>query len=232
VPLPLGVGHVPAVPPSPHIYSLHHPDRVKNFPSKGRILVEEASPDSINRQWRHELDHDAESILWLLLYWVVLAQPVQSPKELIGMPTWTLLMGQVESRITMLETLALGRSLTGLTHSVYQALLPLLSKLAAIFIIDRHWLDNSETRNHPEYAPEAFQRLVLQFILDTRDEEFMTRKVEPEPREVEQVGQNPNLLSTASSRRDENNRKRPSPRPSTQRQKRPRVAAEVVTKVG
>jgi len=120
-------------------------------------------------------------------------------------------MGQVESRITMLETLALGRSLTSLTHSVYQALSPLPSKLAAIFIIDQHWLDNSETRNHPEYAPEVFQHLILQFILDNRDEEFMTRKVEPDPREVKQVGQNPNLLSTASSRRDENNRKRPSP---------------------
>ena len=60
VPLPLGVGRVPAVPPSPHIYTLRHPDRVKNFPFKGRILVEEASPDSINRQWGHELDHDAE----------------------------------------------------------------------------------------------------------------------------------------------------------------------------
>jgi hypothetical protein len=73
--------------------------------------------------------------------------------------------------------------------------------------------------------------LILQFMLDNCEEEFMTRKVDPEPRKVEQVGQNPNLLSTTGSRRDENNRKRPSPRPSTQRQKRPRLAAQVVTKV-
>jgi len=231
VPLP-DVGLVPAVPHSPKSYASYHPDRIKKFPFKGRILVEEASPDSVNRQWRHELDHDAESILWLLLYWVVLAQPVQSPKELIVMPTWSQLMGEVDSRIAMLQTLALGGSLKGLTHSVYQPLLPLLNKLAAIFNIDRHWLDDSETRNHPEYAPEAFQRLILQFILDNRHEEFMTREVEPEPREVEKIGQNPNLLSTTSSRRDESNRKRPSPRPSTQRQKRRRVAAEVDTKVG
>jgi len=189
-------------------------------------VVRKPSTDSVNRQWRHELDHDAESILWLLLNWVVLAQPVQSPKELIGMPTWSMLMGEVDYRIAMLQGLALGGSLTGLTHSVYQPLLPLLSKLAAIFIIDRHWLDDSETRNHPEFAPEAFQRLILQFILDNRHEEFMTREVEPEPREVEKV------LSITSSRRDESNRKRPSSRPSTQRQKRRRVAAEVDTKVG
>jgi hypothetical protein len=142
----MGVGLVPAV------YAQHHPDPIKKFPTNDRIFVEEAPPDSENRQWRLELDlnHDAESISWPFFT----GFPGQSPKELI---TWSMLRGLVDSCIDMLEILALGRPSPGLTHSVYQPLLPLLSDLAAILVVDRHWLDESEPRNDPEYVPEAFQ---------------------------------------------------------------------------
>jgi len=206
------VGLVPAVPPCPKTYASYHPDRIKKFPVEEDKVVRKPSTDSVNRQWRHELDHDAESVFWLLLYWLVLAQPGQSQKEVIGMP-----MSQ-------------GVLLHGLTHSVYQPMLPLLRDLAAILVVDRYWLDESETRNHPEYVPEAFQRLILQFMLDNCDEEFMMKQVDFQCQKVEVVGQNPNLLSAASSRRDENSRKRPSPRPSKQRPKRCRLAAKVATK--
>jgi len=67
------------------------------------------------------------------------------------------------------------KALNAATHSVYQPLWPLLSQ---ILDVDRHWLDSSDPRNHPGYINEAFQRLILQFILDHRNEEFMQRKVE------------------------------------------------------
>ncbi len=91
-----------------------------------------------NRRWRHELDYDAESVLWLLLYWVLILQPVDSLPELVDASTWPSLMGTVLARITMLEALSLGRLVPGLTHSVYEPLLPLLKKPAAIISIDRH----------------------------------------------------------------------------------------------
>jgi hypothetical protein len=226
------VGRVPAVPPSPEPYARHHPDRIKKFPFKNRILVEEPSADSDDREWKHELDHDAESVFWLFLYWLVLAQPALSPTEVIGLSNWAMLTGPVDSRIGLLLSLSQGVLFHGLTHSVYRPLLPLLRYLADILVVDRHWLDESETRNDPEYVPEAFQRLILQFMLDNRNKEFMTKQVDLQPRTVEAVGQNPNLLSTTSSRRDEDNRKRPSPRPSKQCPKRRRLAAEEVKKVG
>ena len=227
--LPKGVGRVPPVPRSPGPYTHHHPERVKTFPFKGRLLVESASPDSVNRQWRHELDHDAESVFWLLLYWVVGAQPAECEKEEINANIWTGLTGEsVKLRTGLLRSLSEEESLEELTHSAFRPLLPLLSNLAAFLVVDRHWLDKTEVRNHEQYIPEAFQRLILQFILDNRSEEFMTQPVDRRFRQVQVISQNLSLPGTGSSRWNaENSRKRPSPRPSMQRLKRPRLAAGV-----
>jgi hypothetical protein len=62
-----------------------------------------------------------------------------------------------------------------LTHFFFLALWRLLSNLAAILVIYKHWLDDPETRNDLEYIFEAFQRLILQFALNNRNNEFMTR---------------------------------------------------------
>ena len=218
----------PPVPNSPEIYACHHPDRIKAFPSKGRLLVESASPDSVNRQWRHELDH-AESVFWLLLYWVVGAQPAKREKEEINANIWTGLTGSsVKLRTGLLRSLSEEESLEELTHSAFRPLLPLLSNLAAFLVVDRHWLDKTEARDNEQYIPEAFQRLILQFILDNRFEEFMTQRVDRRFRQVQVISQNLSLPGTGSSRWNaENSRKRPSPRPSMQRLKRPRLAAGV-----
>lgn len=229
--LPKGVGRVPPVPYSPEPYTRNHPDRIKKFPPNERLLVESASPDSVNRQWRHELDHDAESVFWLLLYWVVGAQPAQCEKEDIIAGIWTSLTGPVRLRTALLRSLSEEESLEELAHSVYQPLLPLLSNLATILVVDRHWLDKSEMRNNEEYIPEAFQRLILQFILENCYKEFMTQPVDRQFRQVKVIGQNLSLPGTGSSRWNaESSRKRPSPQPSMQRMKRPRLA-EGVTEV-
>ena len=226
--LPKGVGRVPPVPSSPGPYTRHHPERIKKFPSEGRLLIESASPGSVNREWRHELEHDAESVFWLLLYWVVGAQPANHNKEDIASATWANLTGSVKYRTGLLRSLSEEESLEELTHSTFQPLLPLLSDLAANLVVDRHWLDESETRNNEQYVPEAFQRLILQFILDNRSEEFMTQPVDRQFRQVQMISQNLSLPGTGSSRWNaENCRKRPSPRPSMQRLKRPRLAEGV-----
>ena len=226
--LPKGVGLVPPVPSSPGPYTHHHPERVKTFPFKGRVLVESASPDSVNRQWRHELDHDAESVFWLLLYWVVGAQPAEREKEEIIPGIWANLTGPVRLRTALLRSLSEEESLEELLHSTFRPLLPLLSNLAAFLVVDRHWLDKTEVRNNEQYIPEVFQRLILQFILDNRSKDFMTQPVDRRFRQVRVISQNLSLPGTGSSRWNaENSRKRPSPRPSMQRLKRPRLAAGV-----
>jgi len=57
------------------------------------------------------------------------------------------------------------------THLAYEPPESLLSDLSGILLVDRHWREQFEKRNHVEYDPEAFQRLVLQFILAHRDDE-------------------------------------------------------------
>jgi hypothetical protein len=146
--------------------------------------VEYASPDNANRLWRHELDHDAESVL--LLYWI--------------------------------------------PHSVYEPVFFLLSGLAAILLVDRHWLDESVTRNDPEYVPEAFQHLILQFILNNCDKKFMMEPVALQFRLVEVTRLNLSLPDTEDSQWNaENSRKGPSPQPSLQHTqvKRPSLAVGV-----
>ena len=99
----------------------------------------------------------------------------------------------------MVRSLSEEESLEELAHSLYQPLLPLLSDLAAMLVVDRYWLDESETRNNGEYVPEAFQRLILQFILENRDKEFMTQPVDRQFRQVKVIGQNLSLPGTESS---------------------------------
>ena len=74
---------VPAVPISSKLYSTCHPDHIRKFPSKGREILDilEATP---NIKWRHELDHDTESVFWLLFYWLVSAQPENEKVEPIS----------------------------------------------------------------------------------------------------------------------------------------------------
>ena len=128
----------------------------------------------------------------------------------------------------MLWSLSEEESLEELTHSTFRPLIPLLSDLAAFLVIDRHWLDKTEVRNNEQYIPEVFQRLILQFILDNRSKDFMTRPVDRRFRQVQVISQNLSLPGTGSSRWiAENSKKRPSPRPSMQQLKRPRLAVGV-----
>jgi hypothetical protein len=152
----------------------------------------------IRPQWRHELDHDTESLFWVLLYWVVGAQPENEEKELIVATLWPRLTGSesVDDRINLLQ----GR-LIGATHSVYQPLWSLLQKLADILNVDGRWVESSDPRKDPEYINEAFRRLILQFTLEHRNEKFMQHCVESQPRLPEVMSGLLNLSSAISRKR-------------------------------
>ena len=108
-----------------------------------------------------------------MLYWAVGVQPENGSEEPINALIWGGLMGSAESRSMLLR----GGGLEIATHSVYRPIGRLLNKLAAILVVDRHWLLSNDPRNHPGYANEAFRRLILQFIIEHRDENFMKTKV-------------------------------------------------------
>ena len=91
----------------------------------------------------------------------------------------------------------------------------MIENLAAFLVVDRHWLERSDQRHQPEYINEAFQRLILAFILENRSKEFMNHPVDSKLRVVEPVPQSERRSTTAlQARNTEENKKRPSPQPS------------------
>ena len=184
-PVPPVLTIVPGIPNSPDIYAEAHPDRVTKFRiAEIKIIDPEAVVDKPHDGWRHELEHDAESVFWLLLYWAMVVQPKNCSEEEIDASSWSLLNGNYKKREALIRNI--GQSdLEGFTHSFYKCLLPLIKNLAAILVVDSHWLPKSDSRKDPSYITEAFQRLILQFIIDNRGEEFMNRRVEQTFRKVQ-----------------------------------------------
>jgi hypothetical protein len=181
---------VPEIPDYPDSYAKVHPDRVKSFPPGLKELDINPKRIDVNKRddgWRHELEHDTESVFWLLLYWAMVAQPVDCAKETIDSFSWSGLLGDSEKRQSLVEILS-KRTPSNLTHSFYEPLQPLIEDLAGLLVIDRHWLSESDPpdpRSDLYYLNEAFQRLIIKFMIDNKDEEFMHRRVKTIFRKVE-----------------------------------------------
>jgi hypothetical protein len=174
--LPPIFAFIPRIPDSPDIYAKAHPDRVEKFPSstsrKRDILDPELIENTSHGKFRHELNHDAESVFWLLLYWAMVVQPEGCSEEYINPGSWDNLIGNHTSRQDLIRG-----GLSQVTHSFYKPLLPLIQDLANILVNDSHWLPAEDIRKDPFYITEAFQRLILNFIIDNRGQEFMDRRV-------------------------------------------------------
>jgi hypothetical protein len=180
----------PGIPNSPDVYTTAHPDRVEKFPSlmKPNIDSDVIAENEKNHHggWRHELEHDAESVFWLLLYWAMVAQPESSHKEKIHAGSWDDLNGNHEARDRLIKSLLSNMS-PNLAHSFYDPLRPLIKDLAAILVIDSHWLPASDPRKDRYYITEAFQRLILDFIIKNRDKEFMDCRIDKTFRDVHSI---------------------------------------------
>jgi hypothetical protein len=203
--VPHDIGYVPQVPKSPECYANAHLDRIKQFPPEtDEVLVDsrKLKNQSQDDVWRHELDHDVESVFWLLLYWAMVVQPAEgSPGGYIDPCFWSFLsLGHPPIRESFILMLSSGRPPVDLTHSVYKPLLPLISNLAAMLVVDRHWLPESDVRKTPEYICEAFQRLILQFIDSNRNEHFMSCPVGESLRQLEPVVQSQTRSSPTQQR--------------------------------
>jgi hypothetical protein len=203
VPLSSELVVVPRVPKSPECYANAHLDRIKRFPVETVRVVLDSNLKNQSQDyvWRHELDHDVESVFWLLLHWAMVMQPEKGPPgRRIHTGYWSLLLGDHKDRQHFVSRLSSGDPPVNLTHLVYEPLWPLISNLAAILGVDRHWLPESDVRKSPEYVCEAFQRLILQFIDSNRIEHFMTCPVGDALRQVEPVAQSQTLTSPSQLR--------------------------------
>jgi hypothetical protein len=195
---------VPKLPKSSECYASAHRERIKDFPELPGILVDPCEPENQSQDdtWRHELDHDVESVFWLLLYWAMIMQPEGRPTVYIHAATWTALLGNFKERERLVSGFSSGDTPDNLTHSVYEPLWPLIKSLAAILRVDRHWLPENDVRKRPEYICEAFQRLILQFIVSNRDEDFMTCRAGDSLRQLKSVAEYQALSTTPSQQRD------------------------------
>ncbi|KAG8946856.1 hypothetical protein FRC04_011403 [Tulasnella sp. 424] len=205
---------LPAIPHIPDCYASNHPDRRKKFPIEEKKVLLEPSADSSGRPWRHELNHDAESVFWLLLYWSMVVQPEGYPAEFLKANSWASILGTPDERHFFLIVSLVNRPPErprGIIHSFYHPLLRLLHDLAKILYVDRFWLDNNDTRNDPEYIAEGFQRLILQFLIENRNKDFMKCQVSGQLREVEEIPQMqrpPCTCATCQPENAEKSRKR------------------------
>ncbi|KAG9013494.1 hypothetical protein FRB90_006014 [Tulasnella sp. 427] len=182
-PVPSLYPRLPQIPPSPEVYTSRHPNRVERFPQmKSEHLPESATSDP-KTVTRHELNHDVESVFWPVFYWAMRAQPQGKGLEPIDAAGWNLLATEeVANRENLLESLCRPNMPKGIFHSTFGSLWALTQDLADIIRVDRHWYPDKDPRNNPEFFAEAFQRLILQFILDNSTEDFMKISIDPKPR--------------------------------------------------
>jgi hypothetical protein len=137
------------------------------------IILPNQIDNTSQGEFRHELNHDAESVFWLLLYWAMVVQPEGSfSKEKIAVASWCNLIRDHKSRQNLIRG-----DLSPITHSFYEPLLPLIEDLAAILVNDSHWLPVSDPQKDPFYITEAFQHLILNFIINNHGKEFMDHHV-------------------------------------------------------
>ncbi|KAG8971506.1 hypothetical protein FRB90_010477, partial [Tulasnella sp. 427] len=96
---------IPAIPPSPDIYTSKHPDRVNRFPEMVSTAPSKSRESDQQVDTRHELDHDVESVFWLVFYWAMSAQPIGLGDESITASTWNLFIGTARERGSLLKIL-------------------------------------------------------------------------------------------------------------------------------
>ena len=136
----------------------------------------------------------------------MVTQPQGGQREDIDSNSWTGLLGDFKGRERLVRAFCSDDSPTNLTHSVYAPLWPLIQNLAQILEVDKKWVPTNDVRQRPEYICEAFQRLILQFLISNLDESFMTCPVDNFLRQVGPVARSDAPTASPSERRDESDR--------------------------
>jgi hypothetical protein len=181
-------------------YKIVRKARSDRFPArpKDRQIFERTTPE---KDWYHELRHDAESCFWLLIWWAIHLRPDHNEvASKIRHTFWTDLVAPSNA-----EDDARGGLLTkiveknGWLDPVYAPLESLIQSMALHLQVDLHWWDidkHPKEVGDPSYMHEAFQRHIFNFLVANRDAAFMSQKRHSKNREVEAAGSmTPDLTS-------------------------------------
>ncbi|PPQ82397.1 hypothetical protein CVT25_008358 [Psilocybe cyanescens] len=198
--------------PSP-TYQQCHPERTQLFDKirMGFLLDEDAILTP--REWRRELYHDAESILWVIFYWSILANP--EPRNIdqkIDTANWLRFINTSScvSRDALMFCLAGGLKEMPL-HSKFSPALMLLRILAQAVYPGPYYLTEDNPRTRPDFVHEVFQRAILNFIIKHKDEDFINLEIDSKFRRLDiRIPRPPSNFNQASSTTSS---KRPSPVP-------------------
>ncbi|KAJ8514842.1 hypothetical protein ONZ45_g7680 [Pleurotus djamor] len=190
------------------IYANKNKDRIERFALSASDTLPQ--PQSTNKPWRHDLEHDTESVFWVLFYWLMTAQPSKASKEFINNYVWTAFTTSWLSRDALLLHIP-----PNAFHSSYAPAVTLVEDMAEVIRHDRYWLPEQDPQNRPEVALDAFQRLILDFIIKKGTENCMSMMVDARnprvpgfgPRSVSLTG-TPDLFESLSKDQDELGAKR------------------------
>ena len=174
------------------VYKEILPDRLEQFPQPSEHQERFTRMCSTGEQprWSHELRHDAESAFWLLVWWAVHICPkskcgAKDPKDakpsIISRNIWNLLTSvdinaPEDDRNGFLYHLIAGRPWL---DSAYVGMNTLFQQMARQIYGDLYWVTNGTgdrcrpEMEKPEFLHEALQRLIFNFLIEHRDEEFM-----------------------------------------------------------
>jgi hypothetical protein len=168
-----------------------------------KVEVQKLPPE----EFKHLLRYDAESVFWVILFWSTLAQPATSKtKNLIPSVKWQNLTGLHDLRYDNYVNTSAEFPL----HPEYSPMSKLLEKMRQHLKCDLKFA--KVRREDPEYLHEVFQRLILNFMADPDNQEFLKLEKQLQDREVE-----PMISGGSSAKTTPNSTKFSSP--TTQRSK-------------
>ena len=176
---------LPTFPPSPVLrgdsvlaYKQSYPDHFKLFGNEVKIPTNVADL-SILPAFRHELRHDAESTVWVLLYWAVFAAPEGKESVDISTVVWSIISSKEGSQHPQrFSTLEDHEAQKDFVHPELHQLSPLLASMARLIRGYFHWV-KEEQYKHPEYLHDALQRIILNFVLENKDAPFIDLRKSP-----------------------------------------------------
>lgn len=160
------------LPPPPAQYEIAHPERVSRFlPVDGGVTI-----NSMHQEQglhKHLLRHDAESIIWVFLYWAFLSQPAALPGPKMSQGLWGIINGLPSERDMFLTGLSYRE--TDQLHDSLTPLAPLTMNLVDHVIFDHRWITDPahQVMTRVDYVHEALQRVILAFIILHEHADFM-----------------------------------------------------------
>ena len=191
-------------------------ERLNSFSTSTSLTYEIAGKQDIRENYKHRLSYDAESILWLLLYWAIQIQPKRGNKEdQIPGSLWVALTSgddTLDPRHLFVDRYSAGchpdyRPLDTLLTSLFQQLSGYQEYVSlpseGYKVLSGKPDATVDTRKEEEYLHEAFQRTILNFIVENIEQPFMKAQISPTRRKKEkEVGVSQSGASAAKRSHD------------------------------